>query len=147
MPPPPIRVSRTLEYLEEMSAKPVQFLRDLLRAQPPVKTKHGMGDIFEQVTELRVESMVLFGKKRQVRRVFVESYDTKDYLGVGWVVKEDMEFCMVCSRPFGILSIFDPQTNCRACGNIVCSRCLDTNTVRQLKVRWCALPLVRPPPS
>jgi hypothetical protein len=128
MPPPPL--SRTVEYLEEMAAKPVQYLRDVLRAQPLLKKTRKLGDVFDHVEELRVENLIMFGKRRQVRRVFVESEDTKNYRGVGWVLNDDMECCMICSKGFGMWS---PQIHCRACGNIVCGRCSSSNIVRELK--------------
>jgi len=43
-----------------------------------------------------------------------------EFEGVGWIINEDINDCMVCGIPFGI---FRWPHHCRSCGNLVCNTC------------------------
>ena len=62
----------------------------------------------------------LFGNVRFVRRLYIKSDDDCEFEGVGWIINEDINFCMICARQFGL---FLYRHHCRCCGNLVCDSC------------------------
>ncbi len=56
---------------------------------------------------------------KQIRRLFGRNKKTL-FDGVGWILNEDMNSCMICTLEF---SFFNSRHHCRACGNIVCGSC------------------------
>eukprot|EP01038_Epipyxis_sp_PR26KG_P007314 gene7314-9966_t len=66
--------------------------------------------------------ILLFGKEKLVRRIFVNIGNNNDdpLNGFGWIINEDINECMICGKEFGF---FRFKHHCRCCGNIVCSTC------------------------
>lgn len=122
-----------IEYLKEVSVKPVEFLRGEIRnlEENKQKVRENHGAKFAYVSELREERITMFGISRRVRRVFVVTHDTGGYLDIGWIVCDDMDHCMLCMRKFGLF--FDPQIHCHACGNVVCGKCSHATLVNELR--------------
>jgi len=56
---------------------------------------------------------------KQIRRLFGRNRKTL-FDGVGWILNEDMNSCMICTMEF---SFFNGRHHCRACGNIICGTC------------------------
>ena len=56
---------------------------------------------------------------KQIRRLFGRNKKTL-FDGVGWILNEDMNYCMICATEF---SFFNGRHHCRACGNIICGTC------------------------
>lgn len=77
------------------------------------------------------QKCVIKGQSRTIHRIFVQTANSGYYSNLGWVLKRDMECCMVCSKDFQHIheSYFSygiharEQIHCRACGNIVCESC------------------------
>ena len=80
------------------------------------------------VIAVTVEEVNIVGQHRTIRRVFVRTNDSIDYVKLGWVINEDMDCCMICAKNFSLspLSCFLSmgRHHCRACGNIICSNCI-----------------------
>lgn len=84
------------------------------------------------------EEIKVAGIKRKVRRLYVKP-EHSDFVGVGWIINEDIMNCMVCGESFGM---FRWPHHCRSCGNLVCHPCSpDTVTIVELEslgeVRVC----------
>jgi hypothetical protein len=77
------------------------------------------------VNEIRIsqEEVWIGGIKRCIHRIFsVRS----DYSEVGWVLDQDSENCMICSKEFWL---FVSKHHCRLCGNVVCSSCSESEVL------------------
>jgi hypothetical protein len=73
------------------------------------------------------ETMYAIGQQRNIKRLYVRRPNEK-HVGVGWVINEDIDFCMICSKQFGF---FLYRHHCRSCGNLVCDPCSPFNLVLQ----------------
>lgn len=71
------------------------------------------------------ENVNIFGEQRSIRRLYVRQHGSL-FEGVGWIVNEDIDFCMICTRKFGL---FLYRHHCRSCGNIVCDNCSSETAV------------------
>lgn len=120
-----------IQYLREICGKPLQVVRDKYRKDQLnvniIKTKKQ----YAYIKEISEEVIKLCGEYRIVRRIFVEANDTKRYVGVGWIISDDMDICMMCLEPFS--SIFSlhksNKHHCRACGIIICNKCSQNNCI------------------
>lgn len=72
------------------------------------------------------EEIKINGETKVVRRLYAKN-DSKGsdsskskFIGVGWIINDDINICMVCNIPFGF---FRWKHHCRCCGNIVCDSC------------------------
>jgi hypothetical protein len=65
------------------------------------------------------EDIRIAGVQRKVRRLYVKPQHS-DFVGVGWIINEDIPNCMVCGQSFGM---FLWPHHCRSCGNLVCHPC------------------------
>jgi hypothetical protein len=48
------------------------------------------------------------------------SSSSSTYKGVGWVVDDDFDDCMICGINFGFFTL---KHHCRSCGNLICDSC------------------------
>lgn len=80
------------------------------------------------VLAVTVEVVNIVGQHHTIRRVFVRTNDSIDYVKLGWVINEDIDCCMICAKMFSLspLNCFLSmgRHHCRACGNIICSNCI-----------------------
>lgn len=122
-----------LEYLKEVVIEPIEFHRREIRklSKTVQKIKEHEGEKFAYISELREEKIIVNGDSRTIRRVFVTSHDTMLYVGIGWVLCDDIDQCMVCNHTFAML--FDPKIHCHACGNIICVKCSHFADVYELR--------------
>eukprot|EP01040_Poterioochromonas_malhamensis_P009843 gene9843-10688_t len=87
------------------------------------------------ISDLRVQS----DGKTDYYRVFLNTRDCTRYEEeVGWVIKAQISHCMICSVSFSNTA----SHHCRACGNIVCSKCSPSKAVvvhlsEEIEVRVC----------
>jgi ankyrin repeat protein len=95
---------------------------------------------------LATELVFLRGESVAVRRVFVRVRGCPAYSRVGWVLRADVNHCMVCATPFSPeQGEGEGKESCCACGNVVCHRCgSDVAKVTELgdasdEVRVCSL--------
>lgn len=72
------------------------------------------------VIAVQTETVFMGGVRKEVQRLFVKTADSADYANVGWVLTNGVDHCMICNTEFGA---FTSMYHCRACGNIVCSKC------------------------
>lgn len=63
------------------------------------------------------EEVWVAGEKRCIHRIYPT---ISEYTDVGWVLDEDSNICMICSKEFWF---FVTRHHCRICGNIICSSC------------------------
>jgi hypothetical protein len=77
----------------------------------------------------RRENIMINGKRKSIRRVFVSHPDFFDYRHIGWVLYCDIHSCMICSKDFMRIIGKRQKHHCKICGNIVCKNCL-TGMVR-----------------
>jgi len=72
------------------------------------------------VIAVQTETIFVAGIRKEVHRLFVKTADSADYNNVGWVLTNGVDHCMICNAEFGA---FTSMYHCRACGNIICSKC------------------------
>jgi hypothetical protein len=94
-------------------------VKTLERLEWELKNGHNQSAGVVKVTE---ENCRLLGSVTKLHRVFVSSHDTGKYVNMGWVLQPEMYHCMICLDPFGPT---DTKDNCRACGIVLCRRCVD----------------------
>jgi hypothetical protein len=70
--------------------------------------------------EMVQEQITLRGINRTVNRYYV-TY-SNGFRGVGWIIDEDINECIICNNEFGL---FLRKHHCRSCGNIICHCCSD----------------------
>mmetsp|Transcript_22937 Transcript_22937/g.33529 ORF Transcript_22937/g.33529 Transcript_22937/m.33529 type:complete len:1207 (+) Transcript_22937:65-3685(+) len=81
--------------------------------------KHHQGNSGESATkDLVTEVATIGGVTRTIHRLYAK-YES-GFAGVGWIIDEDIDNCMVCNNEFGF---FLRKHHCRSCGNIVCYNC------------------------
>jgi hypothetical protein len=68
--------------------------------------------------EIIEETATIKGKTRTVHRLYATN--ASGFSGVGWIVDDDIDSCMICNREFGF---FLRKHHCRCCGNLVCYIC------------------------
>jgi hypothetical protein len=68
--------------------------------------------------EIKVEYANLRGVRKRVFRMYERHGDS--FGGVGWIVNDDIDECMVCGNEF---YFFRRKHHCRSCGNLVCDSC------------------------
>lgn len=78
------------------------------------------GTILSHVVAVQKESIIVGGVEEEVNRLFVKAKDSGDYENVGWILSHHVNNCMICNTRFSTLH---PRHHCRACGNVVCSKC------------------------
>lgn len=71
------------------------------------------------------EDSIIAGVSRKVKRLYVKP-QYSDFVGVGWIINEDITSCMVCGESFGL---FRWPHHCRSCGNLVCHPCSPESVV------------------
>ena len=87
--------------------------------------------------EVKIEYINLMGQKKRVYRLYERLNPT--FGGVGWIMNDDIDNCMICGKEF---YFFRRRHHCRSCGNLVCDSCSpDFVIVEELKeqgeVRVC----------
>jgi hypothetical protein len=80
------------------------------------KTSNGNNIVSEVAT--------IGGVSRTINRMYAV-YEN-GFQGVGWIVDDDIDNCMVCNSEFGF---FLRKHHCRSCGNIVCYSCSPDSVV------------------
>ena len=76
-----------------------------------------------------IEAAVIGGIQRTIHRLYAR-YEN-GFQGVGWIVDDDIDNCMVCNEEFGF---FLRKHHCRSCGNIVCYACSpDEAVIEEMK--------------
>lgn len=76
--------------------------------------------------ELKKRKLIISGKQLVVRRLYIKTLDSGDYSNVGWILNEDLDYCMICSKEF---SVFLTKQHCYGCGNLVCNLCSNENAI------------------
>lgn len=71
-------------------------------------------------------------KVLKVKRLYVRDRERNDD-GVGWILNECVDNCMLCEAPF---DTFRWKHHCRACGNVICDSCSST-TVQIVELSEC----------
>ena len=113
-----------IQYLREICGKPLQVIRDIYRKDQFIVDTIKSRKQYAYIKEIRDEVIKLCGEYRTVRRIFVEANDTRRYVGIGWIVSDDIDICMMCLESFGsIFSLHQSKHHCRACGIILCYKC------------------------
>jgi hypothetical protein len=69
------------------------------------------------------EDIWVAGSKRCIHRI--HSVNT-EYRDVGWVLDEDSNNCMICSKEFWL---FVSKHHCRLCGNLICATCTESEVL------------------
>ncbi|MBX9694488.1 MAG: FYVE zinc finger domain-containing protein, partial [Cyanobacteria bacterium] len=95
-----------------------------------------------KIVTIRLDSITINGFRYSYHRVFIQCLDSKDYYKTGWILQQDINFCMICNTSFQSFFTTVTRHHCRVCGNIICSTCSNyTATVRCIeelgKVRIC----------
>jgi hypothetical protein len=119
-----------IRYMKELSCRKWERIVQLYyqSAGPPTSdTLSVMSSSFDPfgadfldyvVTDIRRDSLLLHGERRDFHRLFLCARDSGSYSNVGWVFSRDIKHCMVCGGEFLLM-----KHHCRACGNVVCGHC------------------------
>ena len=83
------------------------------------------------ILDVREEEGIVHGKKPRYHRVFVHCHDSGEYAHVGWVLTDDVEFCMSCMKEFTGF-FYHAKHHCRACGNVICDVCSEQTEIVDL---------------
>lgn len=120
-----------IQYLREICGKPLQVIRDKYKKDQLIVDSIKSRKQYVYIKEISDEVIKLCGKNRIARRIYVEANDTKRYVGVGWIVSDDIDICMMCLEPFGSIfsSYNSSKHHCRACGIILCYKCSQNQCV------------------
>lgn len=60
------------------------------------------------------------------RRFYIESVDSPEYNGIGWILHDGVTNCMFCGTFFGSMQ---SKHNCAACGLVACANCSNNYVV------------------
>jgi hypothetical protein len=134
-----------IEYIRQVSAWSLQKIINhyIQQEEQHVKYLNSIHPFF--INDVTYEVIVSRGFEIRIRRVFISTYDSRNYSNLGWVITEDINSCMICDTPFQSFSINNASHHhCRGCGNIVCSKCSNSTAVVDLldnlgTVRVCSL--------
>jgi hypothetical protein len=69
---------------------------------------------------VQVEIAIINGQPQQVHRIFMTAKQCPMYNEVGWIIENDVDYCLICSGAFGF---FLYKYYCYGCGNVVCHSC------------------------
>lgn len=122
-------VSKTLSEVEADWAKCAEDAKVTKKVKEP---------IFSTILGYTEHKIILCGNQITIHRVFVRTLDSEEYFKLGWVLKTDVNNCMICTKALtkesGMLDFLDwsakdaEKKHCFACGNIVCSSCSNSGT-------------------
>jgi hypothetical protein len=102
-----------LEYLQEEVTKPLDVIEGEFDDQ-----KDNL-QLECRVSAIQKETVIILGKRPVVHRIFVEGEHSSNY-GVGWILYNDIDNCLICAKPFNNRNL---KRYCWACGNLVCHKC------------------------
>ena len=108
--------SKKEALLKENVVKPGSSFQHYLGAR---MTMTEFKNLTEAVMFVEEEEIQVRGETRKVRRLYIRPPNS-DFVGVGWIINEDITGCMVCGESFGL---FRWPHHCRSCGNLVCHSC------------------------
>jgi hypothetical protein len=132
-----------IKYIKDITSWPLEkivqaFVIQKLNKSP--ENGHSNGYVILDVRSEQIE--LKGGTKKKVHRVFIQSNDSGSYSKTGWIVRDDMDSCMICAKalnhvPTSSFSLFSSankktvgkKNHCRACGNIVCEDCGGTKAI------------------
>jgi uncharacterized membrane protein YgcG len=92
---------------------------DILRKEIILAGKSSYQDRIKSENIVQKEERILIpnhGQEIIIRRVYM----LYGAYRIGWVVDDDIQYCMECYNEFNFLN---RRHHCRACGNIICSNC------------------------
>lgn len=69
------------------------------------------------------ETIRMKGEMHYIWRLYAPVGNTE---GVGWILDQDIDQCMICYTPF---SFFNYRHHCRSCGEIVCHSCSPSEVI------------------
>jgi hypothetical protein len=114
-------MSNHLQFMKGIITKPIFVLKkDWKSGRRPSKLVPEALDCY--IDDIVEETTIDMNTKglQIVNRVFVGSDDGGNYCNVGWLLNDDITYCMLCKTPFGLLTY---KHHCKACGNVVCESC------------------------
>lgn len=115
------KMSNHLLFMKGIIIKPIFILKkDYKSGRRPSKLVPDALDVY--IDDIVEESIIDINTKNKiiVNRIFVGSNDGGNYTNVGWLLNDDIHYCMLCRTSFGM---FTYKHHCKACGNIVCQAC------------------------
>ncbi len=135
-------MSRHIQFMKELTALSKEKL--LQRFQKQRQYEKPEDSTSDKIVAIRLDSITIDGFQYFYHRILVQCVDSKDYYKTGWILQRDINFCMICKISFKSALSVSNRHHCRACGNIVCSRCSNytaiISSLQELgKVRVCRL--------
>ena len=110
-----VKMSIHLNHMKEVVCKTFPVLRDeLVSSLAGQESEYRTLDIRETTIYYDDQS------SQVVRKVFIEASDSSSLTSVGWVINDNITFCLVCKSVFKLLT---RRHHCRACGLLVCGMC------------------------
>ena len=117
-----------VNFLENSTKIPINEIQRILKANSYKNMGNNRANTFNMNSNCSVYALQeekinnLKGGKVTVNRVFIKG-DILEYEKTGWLMYNDVEFCMMCCEAFNLYrgSI---KLHCYACGNIFCSSCI-----------------------
>lgn len=113
-------MSAHLHYMKNAVLKSAATLKHDLDASNAAGEDDGLDPT---TVDLRELLMNFDHTPTMVRRVYLQTADSSSLTSVGWVINENMNFCLSCMKSF---TFFNRRHHCRACGLLVCAECSPT---------------------
>jgi hypothetical protein len=132
-----------IKYIKDVTFWPLEKIVQTFVTQKLSKSpENSLNSNGYVILDVRAEHIELKGgTKKTVHRVFIQSNDSGSYCKTGWIVRDDLDSCMICSKslndiPASSFSLFrtgsktaSNKKHCRACGNIICEDCSGTKAI------------------
>lgn len=110
-----------LDLLKTSVIKPLSVLRKEVNTYKSSSNHQNYGEVYlSDILEELIALDMVKNKKIPARRIFVHSNEGGVYNEVGWIIYDDIEYCMLCKKAFGV---FSTKMSCYACGNVFCAQC------------------------
>jgi hypothetical protein len=122
-----------LSFAAECTSKPLEVVENDFRCQ--VVDRNG-----SYISSIFTETVRVMGSTCKMHRIYCKASDTSQYNDIGWILKEDVQYCMICLHRFSWL--FDTKEHCRGCGIVICSSCAHRDAVFISALDGCGLQTV-----
>ena len=110
-----------LQFMKSIITLTMYTLKRDKEASNNGKKSSKLTDLIDvSIREITEESLRTLKGMKKIRRIFINSPDGGDYTGLGWIINDDIDNCMLCNAEFGYTTY---KHHCKGCGSVVCHGC------------------------